>query len=93
MTNRLYRQYDSRLGFIPILTSAQDPLAYPLRAFSIMAQRTFSTEAYFQTQKPPAGLDERTAKVAAFVDKWKESGKRVVLVTVSSLAQVARHRD
>jgi phosphopantothenate-cysteine ligase len=51
-----------------------------------MASTPFSTESYFQTQKPPAGLDERVARVKAFVDKWKEvEGKRVVLITVSWL--------
>jgi phosphopantothenate-cysteine ligase len=51
-----------------------------------MASTPFSTESYFQTQKPPAGLDERVARVKGFVDKWKEvEGKRVVLITVSWL--------
>ena len=49
-----------------------------------MPSTPFSTESYFQTQKPPAGLDERTARVQAFVDRWKAvDGKRVVLITVS----------
>jgi phosphopantothenate-cysteine ligase len=43
----------------------------------------FSTEAYFQTQHPPAGLDEKTALMREFVDRWRKvEGKRVVLVTV-----------
>jgi len=51
-----------------------------------MPSTPFSTESYFQTQKPPVGLDERVARVKSFVDKWKEvKGKRVVLVTVSCL--------
>jgi phosphopantothenate-cysteine ligase len=51
-----------------------------------MTSTPFSTESYFQTQKPPAGLDESIARVKAFVDKWKNvEGKRAVLVTVSWL--------
>jgi len=51
-----------------------------------MPSAPFSTESYFQTQKPPVGLDERVGRVKSFVDKWKEvEGKRVVLVTVSCL--------
>lgn len=47
--------------------------------------RHFSTESYFQTQQPPAGLDEKAKLVGAFVNKWKNiAGKKVVLVTVSS---------
>ena len=46
--------------------------------------RQFSTEMYFQTQKRPAGLDEKAGRVAEFVDKWgKVPNKKVVLVTVS----------
>jgi len=46
--------------------------------------RQFSTEMYFQTQKPPAGLDEKAKVVADFVTKWgKVPNKKVVLVTVS----------
>ncbi|KAK8854770.1 hypothetical protein IAR55_003509 [Kwoniella newhampshirensis] len=42
----------------------------------------FSTESYFQTQRPPAGLEEKTALMSEFVDKWKRvKGKKVVLVT------------
>ena len=44
----------------------------------------FSTESYFQTQKPPAGLGEKTAQMAELVDRWRGTeGQRVVLVTVS----------
>ena len=49
-----------------------------------MESREFSTESYFQTQRPPAGLEEKTKTVAGFVDRWREvADKRVVLVTVS----------
>jgi len=48
------------------------------------ASRQFSTESYFQTQAPPAGLDVNAKLVADFVEKWKRiAGKKVVLVTVS----------
>lgn len=44
----------------------------------------FSTESYFQTQRPPAGLEDKDALVYGFVEKWKAvEGKRVVLVTAS----------
>lgn len=43
----------------------------------------FSTESYFQTQRPPPGLDEKAALMDEFVNKWKNvAGKKVVLVTV-----------
>jgi hypothetical protein len=46
--------------------------------------RHFSTEMYFQTQKRPAGLDEKAGRVSEFVDKWgKVPNKKLVLVTVS----------
>lgn len=49
-----------------------------------MPSEPFSTESYFQTQRAPAGLDERTERIRAFVDRWQAvEGKRVVLVTVS----------
>ncbi|KIR58961.1 phosphopantothenate-cysteine ligase [Cryptococcus bacillisporus CA1873] len=42
----------------------------------------FSTESYFQTQKSPPNIQEKTAKVLQFVDKWRAvDGKKVVLVT------------
>lgn len=44
--------------------------------------RGFSTEQYFQTQQPPAGLEVKTSLVEEFVAKWRPLGKRVVLVTV-----------
>ncbi|ORX38493.1 putative phosphopantothenate-cysteine ligase [Kockovaella imperatae] len=47
-----------------------------------MESRTFSTESYFQTQRPPSGLAERTQKMTEFVDKWRAvPNQRVVLVT------------
>ncbi|KAL7422737.1 Phosphopantothenate--cysteine ligase cab2 [Cryptotrichosporon argae] len=42
---------------------------------------TFSTESYFQTQRPPAGLADKTARIQAFVDEHARRGTRVVLVT------------
>lgn len=45
---------------------------------------SFSTESYFQTQKSPPNIQDKTAKVLQFVDKWRAvDGKKVVLVTVS----------
>ncbi|WVQ68027.1 uncharacterized protein L199_006233 [Kwoniella botswanensis] len=42
----------------------------------------FSTESYFQTQRPPTGLKEKSDKMHDFVEKWKAvKGKKVVLVT------------
>jgi phosphopantothenate-cysteine ligase len=47
-----------------------------------MPSQPFSTEAYFQTQSPPAGLDEKAQRMDAFVQRWKSVDKaRVVLVT------------
>ncbi|WWC90672.1 uncharacterized protein L201_005608 [Kwoniella dendrophila CBS 6074] len=46
------------------------------------SSQPFSTESYFQTQKPPAGLEEKSEKMREFVEKWKAvDGKKVVLVT------------
>lgn len=45
----------------------------------------FSTESYFQSQRPPSNLEDKCSRIQAFVDRWiNVSGKRVVLVTVSS---------
>jgi len=53
------------------------------------SSRQFSTEMYFQTQKRPAGLDEKAAAVDDFVTKWgKVTDKKVVLVTVSRGCQL-----
>ncbi|WVR07514.1 hypothetical protein IAU60_004556 [Kwoniella sp. DSM 27419] len=42
----------------------------------------FSTESYFQTQKPPPGLEDKAAEMLKFVTRWKGvAGKKVVLVT------------
>ncbi|KAK6910450.1 hypothetical protein I203_104482 [Kwoniella mangroviensis CBS 8507] len=42
----------------------------------------FSTESYFQTQRPPTGLKEKSDRMHGFVEKWKAvKGKKVVLVT------------
>lgn len=45
--------------------------------------REFSTESYFNTQRPPARLEVQTEAMRAFVERWDKEGKRVVLVTVS----------
>ncbi|WVW85581.1 hypothetical protein I302_107619 [Kwoniella bestiolae CBS 10118] len=46
------------------------------------SSQPFSTESYFQTQRPPAGLKEKSEKMHQFVEKWKAvNGKKVVLVT------------
>ncbi|WWC71532.1 uncharacterized protein I206_105490 [Kwoniella pini CBS 10737] len=46
------------------------------------SSQPFSTESYFQTQKPPAGLKEKSEKMHNFVEKWKAvKSKKVVLVT------------
>lgn len=46
--------------------------------------REFSTEDYFNTQRPPANLEEKTALMKAFVQRWAGvKDKKVVLVTVS----------
>lgn len=53
-------------------------------ASSCSGSRTFSTESYFQTQRPPVGLEEKIGRVKEFVDRWQAvEGKKVVLVTVS----------
>ena len=63
-------------------------LSYPLQprrtpvASPSMPSQPFSTEAYFQTQRPPAGLDEKAQRMDAFVQRWQAvEGARVVLVT------------
>ncbi|GMK59241.1 hypothetical protein CspeluHIS016_0702560 [Cutaneotrichosporon spelunceum] len=54
--------------------------AVPSRAHSPAPGREFSTESYFNTQRPPARLDVQTEAMRAFVNKW-DGKKRVVLVT------------
>ena len=46
----------------------------------------FSAESYFATQPPPPTLDSDVQKVRAFVERQREAGRRVVLVTVSTFA-------
>ncbi|WRT68441.1 uncharacterized protein IL334_005417 [Kwoniella shivajii] len=54
---------------------------------TVSSSEPFSTEGYFHTQRPPAGLEEKSEKMHAFVEQWKAvKGKKVVLVTVSSPA-------
>lgn len=43
----------------------------------------FSTEQFFETQAPPPGLEKVSELASQFVAKQKESGRKVVLVTVS----------
>lgn len=45
----------------------------------------FSAETYFATQPPPASLDEDVARVREFVQRHKEAGRKVALVTVCSV--------
>lgn len=47
------------------------------------AGRAFSTQDYFNTQRPPANLAEQTESMRGFVNRWNGGGKKVVLVTVS----------
>jgi phosphopantothenate-cysteine ligase len=73
----------------PPRSTTQKPCSQNAQSTVAMPSTPFSTESYFQTQKPPAGLDERTARVQAFVERWKAvEGKRVVLVTVSCFSHV-----
>jgi hypothetical protein len=75
--------------YYPIYPTRKVHLHCPLA----MPSTPFSTESYFQTQKPPAGLDERTERMRAFVDRWKAvEGKRVVLVTVRYIIHIAGRR-
>ena len=46
----------------------------------------FSAESYFATQPPPPALESDVQKVRAFVERQREAGRRVVLVTVSTFA-------
>lgn len=81
--------YDSSEGYLEPV-SPKSPLRPPNMAHETAAassssgSRTFSTESYFQTQRPPAGLEEKIGRVKEFVDRWQAvEGKKVVLVTVS----------
>jgi hypothetical protein len=49
-----------------------------------MMDASFTTSSYFQTQEPPRNLAEEQARTAAFLQRAKAQGKRVVLVTVSA---------
>jgi len=44
---------------------------------------TFSAEEYFATQPPPPTLQQDIEKVRVFVQRQLETGRNVVLVTVS----------
>lgn len=57
--------------------------AQPSRAPSPTPGREFSTESYFNTQRPPARLQVQTQAMREFVEKWDRK-KQVVLVTVSA---------
>jgi hypothetical protein len=56
--------------------------AQPSRAASPTPGREFSTESYFNTQRPPARLEVQTEAMREFVKKW-DGTRKVVLVTVS----------
>ncbi|KAH7912378.1 DNA/pantothenate metabolism flavoprotein [Hygrophoropsis aurantiaca] len=43
--------------------------------------QTFSADSYFATQLPPASLDTDVKGVRAFLEKQREHGRKVVLVT------------
>jgi phosphopantothenate-cysteine ligase len=64
------------------MSHANDP-SFPTPGL-IPNAREFSTEDYFNTQRPPANLAEKTGRMQEFVNKWAGVGdKKVVLVTVS----------
>ena len=46
----------------------------------------FSAESYFATQPPPPTLAEDVALVREFVQRQREAGRKVVLVTVRTKA-------
>jgi phosphopantothenate---cysteine ligase (ATP) len=49
---------------------------------SDQASNKFSAKEYFETQPPPAGLDEDVAKTRDFVKQQVDAHRKVVLVTV-----------
>ncbi|TXT13095.1 hypothetical protein VHUM_01496 [Vanrija humicola] len=66
------------------MTGSVDPAPVPAPAatHTPTPQREFTTDDYFQTQRPPANLKEKTEVMRAWVDKWAGvEGKNVVLVT------------
>ncbi|WVR00034.1 hypothetical protein IAU59_007176 [Kwoniella sp. CBS 9459] len=57
-------------------------MALPSHRPPPIGSEPFSTESYFQTQRPPPGLEEKSATMLEFVNKWKDvKEKKVVLVT------------
>ncbi|ELU45086.1 phosphopantothenate-cysteine ligase [Rhizoctonia solani AG-1 IA] len=42
---------------------------------------SFSAESYFETQPPPAGIEEAIQSVSEFVEYHKSSGRKIVLIT------------
>ncbi|WVF72835.1 hypothetical protein IAT40_007653 [Kwoniella sp. CBS 6097] len=57
-------------------------MALPSHKPPHIGSEPFSTESYFQTQRPPPGLEDKSATMLEFVNKWKDvKGKKVVLVT------------
>lgn len=57
-------------------------MAFPSHRSAPLDSLPFSTESYFQSQNPPPGLEDKAARMYAFVDSWKGvTGKKVVLVT------------
>ena len=50
-----------------------------------LAGREFTTDDYFNTQTPPAGLEEKTKRMHDFIQKWAAvPDKKLVVVTVST---------
>lgn len=50
-----------------------------------LAGREFTTDDYFNTQTPPAGLKEKTKRMHDFIQKWAAvPDKKLVVVTVST---------
>jgi phosphopantothenate-cysteine ligase len=49
-------------------------------------ETSFSAESYFETQPPPAGIDEAIQEVNEFIDYHKASGRKIVLITVGVLS-------
>lgn len=62
-------------------------------AQSIGSAREFTTDDYFKTQSPPAGLEEKTKRMHDFIQKWAAvPDKRLVVVTVSEQRRPSHSR-
>jgi phosphopantothenate-cysteine ligase len=82
---------------IPVLpgreTRQSPSMASPPRGPAPTGSQPFSTESYFQSQRPPPGLEDKNARMHEFVRRWKAvEGKRVVLVTVRAFVASGRGR-